>query len=133
MRIGITGTREGMSTKQQREVSSFLRTLFGAITEFHHGCCVGVDEQAHAMVFGHVHIVAHPPKEHLLSMDEPRLEAECYRVEPPRSYLDRNRDIVDAVDLLIVVPRESHGHAGGTWYTFAYAREQRVPCLMIWP
>lgn len=52
----------------------------------------------------------------------------------PKTHFARNRDIVNAVDLLIVIPRGyAHQTIGGTWYSHDYAVKQGKPIVVIWP
>lgn len=44
MRIGVTGTRNGMTLAQHDTLADVLRGL--SIAEFHHGGCRGVDVEA---------------------------------------------------------------------------------------
>jgi hypothetical protein len=63
MKIGFTGSREGMSTHQKEQFVLKLNEL--GVTEFHHGDCAGADAQAHDIIrefFPNVKIVVHPPK-----------------------------------------------------------------------
>ena len=53
LRVGVTGTRKGMTGAQRKQVLA----LVGSIStnsrhpvEFHHGDCVGVDDQVNRMV-----------------------------------------------------------------------------------
>ena len=53
------------------------------------------------------------------------------RIKPP---LDRNRDIVDACDVLIATPKDFVEELrSGTWATVRYARKQRKPLVIVWP
>lgn len=48
MRIGFTGTREGMAPAQQGAVFAVLTRLRAEGAEWlHHGDCVGADTEAH--------------------------------------------------------------------------------------
>lgn len=139
MKIGFTGTREGMTERQQKFLLSFFMSL-GAenFFDFLHGACVGADEQAVEIAkynrSGHAQcwISALPPtkpawlSEQAVSMSD--------TVAKPAPYLVRNRDIVDACDLLIGCPLSmSDDRKGGTWYTINYARKRGVPYLVIPP
>lgn len=128
MKIGITGTREGANKSQLERVAKLLTDLKG--TELHHGDCVGVDEQVAgiARYLGYK-IICHPPKSSYLRANYP---SDDYK--KPLDYLSRDRAIVDATDLLIVVPLHNEWQPrGGTWYTHDYAQKKRKPMELIWP
>ena len=128
MKVGITGTREGMTDWQAREVYKILAELNG--TEFHHGDCKGVDVQAAsiAKVLGYK-IVCYPPK---LTEEQGFYGGDI--VHKPAGYLERDRAIVDSCDILIVVPKQMQWQPkGGTWYTHDYAVKKNKPFNIIWP
>jgi hypothetical protein len=84
--------------------------------------------------------IGHPPIDTRLMMDmhgQHRLKFQG--VCEPKPYLDRDRDIVDATDLLIATPfhayTEAHLNyaAGGTWYTVRYAINRGKPVKLIDP
>ena len=131
MKVGITGTRNAVTKVQTRQIEVFLRSLThveGA--ELHHGDCVGADLHV-AMTAQKLGIktVCHPPEKIELrafhNSDEKR---------PEKSYLARNRAIVEEVELLMVVPMDMEWQPkGGTWYTHDYAKKKNVPVVMFWP
>lgn len=128
MKIGVTGTREGANAYQLAELRTVLTELKG--TEFHHGDCAGVDVQAAAIAkeLGY-RIVCHPPKsseqQGFFGGDE---------VREPLGYLQRDRNIVDATDVLLVVPLQNKWQPkGGTWYTHDYAVKTGKPVSVIYP
>lgn len=131
MKVGFTGTREGMTDAQQIALSDVLDHLMP--TEFHHGDCVGADEQAHGMAFEtngeRVKRVAHPPTNERL-----RAFCEADEVREPKDYLPRNRDIVDETQMLIACPKTAvEDYESGTWYTVRYARRVGKPVYIILP
>jgi hypothetical protein len=128
MKVGVTGTREGATEYQLNELRSVLAKLKG--TEFHHGDCAGVDEQAAriARELGYK-IVCHPPESDYL-----RAYCPADEMREPAGYLKRDRAIVDACDVLLVVPlQEEWQPKGGTWYTHDYAVKTKKPYNVIWP
>ena len=128
MKIGITGTREGMTDYQAEQVYKVLEQLKGS--EFHHGDCVGVDcEAAHfAHALGYT-IVCHPPKS-----TEKRGFFGGDEMREPAGYLQRDRAIVDECDILLVVPLQMTWQPrGGTWYTHDYAKKTNKPFNVIYP
>jgi hypothetical protein len=131
MKVGFTGTRKGMAPAQL----AALRTLLGRLapSEFHHGDCVGADDEAATLVgafFEGCRIVAHPS-------DNPALRADNHSHDeerPPRPYLQRNRDIVGESDCLVAAPETAaEVMRGGTWSTVRSARRARKPVYLVLP
>ena len=133
MKIGITGTREGMTEWQAKEVRKVLTEIKDCTTypnEFHHGDCNGVDVQAAAIAreLGYK-IVCYPPK----STEEQGFFGGDV-IHEPAGYLQRDRAIVDGCDVLLVCPKQMEWQPkGGTWYTHDYAKKQGKPFNVIWP
>lgn len=127
IRVGFTGTREGMTGGQYEAVRELARILHADF--FHHGDCVGADADAYTLfswqqrkMTGEGRTIAHPCNLHELRAftrsDEVR------KVKPP---LERNKDIVDETDILIVCPKEyEEQRRSGTWATFRYAKKRRA-------
>lgn len=130
MKIGITGTRSGMTELQRTCAMSLLQRLFVNNSQFHHGDCIGVDVQAAEIAAGiGFYTVCHPPIKTDL-----RGNHKSNEFREPLSYFARNRNIVDETDFLIVVPFQmSHQTSGGTWYTHDYAIKKNKPIEIIWP
>ena len=127
MKVGVTGTRSGMTEKQFREVNLFLITYDGK--ELHHGDCVGVDVEV-AMMAGDLgyRVVSHPPIQKELQAFHASDE-----VREPLSYFARNRKIVDECDVLLVLPyQKEHQNHGGTWYTHDYAVKKGKPVVVFY-
>lgn len=130
MKIGVTGTRFGMNSIQEKGIIKFLKYSFDTDIELHEGDCIGVDAQVVRLAYSiGYRIVSHPPikDEHraFYHADEFR---ECY------NHLKRNRNIVDEVDHLMVVPYQNeHQNKGGTWYTYDYAKKKNKPITVFYP
>jgi len=124
MKIGFTGTREGMSQHQKEQFVVLMLDL--KPTEFHHGDCEGADAEAHDIVrmfFPHVKIVVYPPKssyrQAFKSGDEHK---------EPEAYLSRDKKIVDSTDFLIGAPKQDNEIIrSGTWTTIRHARKTGKP------
>ena len=129
MKVGVTGTREGANDRQLMAVIEFIKSL-GTGHELHHGDCTGVDvEVAAAAKYNGCRIVCHPP----LST-----ETQGYfggdEIREPKGYLQRDRNIVDETDMLIVVPLQDEWQPrGGTWYTHDYAIKKGKPVKVFYP
>jgi hypothetical protein len=108
IRVGFTGTRQGMTEQQQEAIESIVQVL-GTVGEFHHGDCVGADTQAHDIVA--------------------RVLPDCSLiVHPPFSVKRRaNRSIVDNSRILLATPGtdKEEGRRSGTWATIRYAKKEQ--------
>lgn len=132
MKVGVTGTREGMSPFQTQQVAAFLKEfiLLAKQAELHHGDCVGVDAEVAAIAkdLGYT-IISHPPKEKKM-----RAFFESHEYKQPDGYLARDRNIVDSTDFLIVVPLQNEWQPrGGTWYTYNHAVKTKKPVELFYP
>lgn len=134
MIVGFTGTQGGMT---ERQYNTFLDALFemddvSAIEAFHHGDCIGADKQSHTAIRRHypdadIHI--HPPT-------DPKKQAHCEGdyMYPPKPYLDRNQDIVDASEFVIGTPGEmTEQLRSGTWATIRRTRKAHKGLVIVYP
>ena len=132
MKIGVTGTRNGMNNIQSDCVNEYLAGLAAVYQlELHHGDCVGVDAEAAEIAnCRNIKIVCHPPEK-----DDLRAFYPFFReLREPKSHFARNRAIVDECDILIVVPMDNEPQKlGGTWYTHDYAKKKNKPIVIFYP
>lgn len=130
MIVGFTGTRHGMTAPQRAEMLALLEELDGI--EFHHGDCVGADEQAADLAheLGY-HLVGHPPTKPDLRAYHPHTQD----WKEPRPYLRRNRNIVRTCDVLVAAIRSGDPLTAGTWRTVRAAREPALlrPIRLVTP
>lgn len=133
MRLGFTGSRHEPTFEQKL----FIRRNIYDATELHHGCCVGSDHEAHVCAAGlktQPTIWLHPPiDEKLMVPLSDLLTRGGIHALGAKPYHARNRDIVDACDVLIATPDGPRRPHSGTWYTIDYAREQKVPVVVCPP
>jgi hypothetical protein len=139
MILGYTGSRKGM-THMQRE--HLVRTLThnGNISEIHHGCCQGADEELHRMLLTNPGItktiVCHPPENDVYQMSMAWLNVQSLvkviRL-PKKPYIMRNHDIVNECDLLVACPNGFEVTRSGTWATVRYAVKQKKCVKIIYP
>lgn len=154
MKIGFTGTRKPLNDLQKESLWKVLNT-YSEIESYHHGDCLGADAEFHYQVWTRALIIAqnskcstkiativiHPPI-------DPKEQAFCYdkysvyafktslEVREPKTYLARNRDIVDETDLLIGIPptfEAKDALRSGTWYTIRYAMKKDKSTISILP
>lgn len=155
MRLGYTGTQNGMNSFQKAEFILLLNRYMP--TAFHHGDCIGADAQAHFLFLDwHCEhdtisrrIVVHTPvlkgkiawcgvvakypvgmAAKLLACANPVIILNC----EPKPYLERNKDIVDESDVMIACPKEvEHTLRSGTWATIRYSWKQKKETIVIPP
>jgi len=133
--IGFTGTQRGMTSSQRQQFEMLFNQLHieaaGEI-EFHHGDCIGADEDAHNIVAANTDgygIWLHPPMN-----DKKRAWCRAYHVLPIKDYMNRNHDIVEACDILIACPKGmTEELRSGTWATIRYARILHKRVQILWP
>lgn len=129
--IGFTGTQEGMSELQQKLLHDILAFAVkdGDTVVFHHGDCIGADEQAHeiALTLGcKIHI--HPPVN-----GSKRAFCDAWdAIYESKPYLDRNKDIVNSSIGLIAAPKTTkEEQRSGTWSTVRYATKNNKPIIIL--
>lgn len=128
MIIGFSGTRAGMTIKQETELMAYL-ALHG--TYLHHGDCIGADAQAHSIARSLlIPICIHPP----INESKRAFCTEYSCIYTPRDYILRNHQIVDACETLIACPKtEEEVWRSGTWATIRYARKKGKPVIILKP
>ena len=139
MKLAFTGTQTGATAKQGAALSKFFGKYL--VNEFHHGDCVGADAQAHSIACSwHTkNIIIHPPIktakraycEKLYTFDE---KFTTIVILKPKDYLVRNKDIVDACNVLIACPKTmTEELRSGTWSTIRYARKTGKKVIILEP
>jgi hypothetical protein len=135
--IGFTGSRHGMSEKQFTLLKAYMKAIWlqkNSVT-VHHGDCIGTDTQVHHLaVEFDFNIVIHPPlntrlRACNLNSGRPLV------IMPPKPYLERNHDIVDACLELVALPfqKTELQRGSGTWATIRYARSVERENFIIFP
>lgn len=122
--VGFTGSRNGMTLYQTLTVTRLLQPY----DWIHHGDCVGGDAQCHdiARLLGKK-VETHPPI--ILRL---RANRTGDRTNPPKGYIQRDHDLVDASACLIAAPDGiAEEHRSGTWATARYARKQGKPVTLV--
>lgn len=143
LHIGITGTQSGVLPEQYDALREIFLTYLSdpdqRIVVIHHGCCIGVDSQAHRLAYALdpkadvLKTVLHPP-DNVSKMDISLNPASVLVTHPPYPYLQRNHHIVQAVDVLIAIPGEDDEVLrSGTWSTVRYARKVNCPVVLLTP
>lgn len=134
MRYGFTGTREGMSIRQKKQLKDLLSE-----SETHtlsHGDCIGADADAHSIAVktNIFKIIIHPPTDTKCRVNcLPRPQTQD-TIKAAKPYLQRNRAIVDSCDVLIACPRTMDEELrSGTWSTVRYARKICRPVIILEP
>jgi len=116
-----------MTQAQREAVAKLLAELQAG--EFHHGDCIGADEEAAAIAVGAGYrIFSHPPLNAAIRAFT-RADVELQ----PKDYLVRNRDIVDVADVLVATPAGLEVQRSGTWSTVRYARRLGKRTYIVMP
>ena len=128
MKIGFTGTREGMTQHQKEQ---FVLKMFQLLpTEFHHGDCEGADAEAHDIIrefLPKVKIVVYPP----LSFRRRAMKQGDVTLAP-EGYIKRDYRIVDSTDYMIGAPKtDMEQIRSGSWTTIRYARKTNKPLTIL--
>lgn len=135
-RIGFTGTRSGLTRPQMRALTAYFRRREGAF-EFHHGGCVGADEDAVLIVLdlpkATARLVCHPGPRSRYSSFVCNLSVHHGECRDPLPYLVRNRNIVNETELLIACPAGPEERRSGTWSTVRYAWRVGRPAVIVRP
>jgi hypothetical protein len=131
-KVGFTGTQRGMTSDQMHRLPPLISECF----EFHHGGCVGSDQEAHNLALPEcITIVVHPCN--IKSKQAVLRWPVGYNLTrlPEKPPFECNWDIVRAVDVLIAAPkgRFMEMQGSGTWATVRYARKLDKPVVVIFP
>ncbi|KKN36934.1 hypothetical protein LCGC14_0768570 [marine sediment metagenome] len=133
--ISFTGTQHrDLTTRQCFDLTNYLIEYRAALRSIHLGDCIMADEQMFTIVqeTGLEHLVIlHPPS-------DARKRAYCpvpaQRIMPPRPYLQRNRDMAAACDVMLAAPKqEGEVVRSGTWATVRYARQLSKQVIIFNP
>jgi hypothetical protein len=127
-KVGFTGTHKGAAPLQLAEAKAKLITLKeDGFDEFHHGACIGADEQVAKIakelgfrVVGHPGL-AHDPKNLKYRSDWTGND----EVRDAKPFIARDRDIVDETHVMLATPlTHTEQVRSGTWTTIRYAKSR---------
>lgn len=128
IKYGFTGTRSGLNNVQRDQIVKLFESNIanGMSIEVHHGDCVGADKELHDICIAminhgaNIYIIIHPPSDEKL-----RAYCDSINILKPKQYLQRNKDIVDATDILIACPySDKEIIRSGVWSTIRYAHKK---------
>lgn len=135
--IGFTGTRKGMTDQQKQSFRELLKELArdDFRFEFHHGCCLGADAKATDIadrMYYSSTIIAHPSDLKGMTSELALNWSQVHH--PAKPPLDRNKDIVNASDMMIACPENAEEQLrSGTWATVRYCRKVGKPLAIVLP
>lgn len=126
-RVGFTGTRRGMTTRQKISVIKILKEFTFLVV--HHGDCIGADADFDALCkVLKFRRIAHP------SNLDTRAYVKADLIHLPKPALARNHDIVERTEFIIGCPWGTEEHLrSGTWATIRYARKREKPVVLVYP
>lgn len=132
MKVGFTGTQQGMTNNQKAMVIGLLSKEKPEIA--HHGGCIGADTEFDDICYRflprHIITVVHPSN---IFGKRGRWHPTNYTrgVKPS---LERNKNIVDESDFIIATPKETaEVLRSGTWATIRYARKTGKHLYTVYP
>lgn len=128
--IGFTGTQKGLTKNQEKNLREFLSLLREKYSDFHHGDCIGADQEAHSLAKKlSYNIILHPP-----TNDSKRAFCNAHQVMEARSYMERNLKIVESCEILLATPKGmSEEIRSGTWSTVRKARKLGKKIVIFFP
>ena len=128
MRIGFTGSRNGITNEQRESIIQFLDKNKDTEFEAHHGDCIGADTDFHNICSKYEKCKIYI---HLPNINTMRSYCKSDNIFQPKPYITRNHDIVDSCDVLLACPSEKTEQLrSGTWATIRYARKINKPVLI---
>ena len=133
MNVGVTASSTVITSMQEHMLRFWLQGIYnrrGEASWFHHGDCIEGDAKAHdiAVDIG-FKVHTHPP-----TNDSKRAFKMSNRQSKPKEYLVRNREIVDDVQLMFVLPDSMQEKLrSGTWSTYRYTKACKKAYVVIFP
>ncbi len=103
----------------------------GKHPEFHHGLCVGADDEA-AEIASEIGfwVIAHPG-----DLPQYRGKSEYDEIRQEKPCIERNHDIVDEVEEMFATPGQDYEikRGSGTWATIRYTEKNDTQLTIIYP
>lgn len=128
--VGYSGSRYGMTPHQKSELKVFLslRVKKYGVGVFHHGLCIGGDQEAHeiALELGY-RIYGHPPIDQKLMYEFDT--SEFVHLDRPFSFSGRNQRIVLNSKILFAAPRVG---SVGTYNAIRHAENYSLPHAIVY-
>ena len=121
LKIGVTGSRDFSNKEIVKNAIGKIKSEFvDYLFELHHGDCLGADELCHEVSIEEgFKVVIHPPNKKSC-----RAFCEGGEVLKEKSFLARNKDIVDSCDILLAFPKTNKEVLrSGTWATIRHGRK----------
>lgn len=138
--LGFTGTDRGLAGPQLITLRNLLSTLriVEGYTNFHHGDCIGGDDQADRVARNRGYSIdVHPPTkgDKRAHCDKKVSYVHTIKVHKAKRYLRRDDDIAKQTLALVACPHENHIEVqrSGVWATVRYARKYGRKIYIIWP
>lgn len=134
MRVSFSGTREGMSERQLALLEAWFKKYKDQVSLFSHGCCMGSDMQAHALIrkiIGRKVFIAVFPSTSTRTRRPAPLDSNFVaKPEPPlirdKKILAVGKDMLVAAPLTILEVQRS-----GTWTNIRHAKRINMPYYVL--
>lgn len=138
--IGISGSQHGGTAAQLEKAVGLALSVADPQeeAEVHHGMCRGVDTQMHFLLRARLpNARIHGwPGVNKSGQSPTRGMADHFVdvLHGEMPYLDRDREIVRAVETLIALPRTHvEQNRSGTWFTVRRARDRGIEIFIVFP
>lgn len=127
---GFTGTQKGMTEEQRAAVSMIARRLSSNFVGWHHGDCIGSDEES----FEIVKVIGFKTYAHRGDNEAKQAKTRSDVIYDPKPNLERNVDIVKVSNVLVATPAGmKEERRSGTWHTIRQARKAGLDIVIIFP
>ena len=136
IRIGFTGSRNGLNLDQEQQIKLLLNKYDNIIVS--HGDCVGADTDFHNLCVNYKKENPHKIISiHIFPPNNPVLRAfnqgELCVIAEPKPYLERNLNIIKNSSILIGCPTDKNNEVlrSGTWSTIRQARKRNLEIYLF--
>lgn len=135
MRIGLTGTRHGLTDAQKETADRMVQVHGPDIIEWHQGGCTGADFEVSLLLRSRIHVKQEVwPGQVAVKWKVDWSDDTLAIIHEPMPPLVRNHLIVDHCDWLWAFPAEPTKQLrSGTWSTIRYADSRAVNYDVITP
>lgn len=134
VKIGFTGSRNGLNSEQKIQIIELLNNYDNIIVS--HGDCVGADDDFHKLCLEYRE--NHHNKNlviHIYPPSNPTMRAFNQEdvIMDEKPYLERNKNIINNSNILIACPQDKNNEVlrSGTWSTIRQAKKKQMEIFIF--